>query len=306
MNIILSIGGKIFKKESLLFFLFLKLLVLGIFFVLEAKPYFVHAETTQTNQVLSFKDAINIFPPKTIRIIHNNEEFLHMTYSNNVGEILGEFEIDYSENDKIVPCLKSDMNFLKVITVESIVKEYKEIEIEIPFDIERIYDNTASYGNVEIIQYGRNGIKREIYEYTYINGEIVSKEMQSSEIVAEAQKQTEKIGTKRAALEGRNCSHWNSVIDSITSDDEERNVLKHLIKCESNCNAGANNSNRYIGLLQFSAGTFNAYCDSGDIWDGESQIGAALKMIRGGGFRNHWPSCANKYCNNNSSRFCGN
>ncbi len=310
MNTILSIGGRLLQKDFLLFFLFLKVLILSMFLLLETDSYSVHAGSTQNEKMIILEEeqenTKSIFPPKTIRIIHNDEEHIHITYSDRVEEILDEFEIDYSENDNIIPALDADIDFIRVITIESMIEKYEEIEIAIPFEVERVYDNTLDYGKVVILQYGQNGIREETYKYIYLNDTLTSKEKESSEIIAEAQTQIEKIGTKRAALEGRNCSHWSNVIENVTSDNDERDVLKFLIKCESNCNAGANNSNTYIGLLQFSPRTFEHYSGGGDIWDGEAQIQAALTMIRGGGLAHHWPACANKHCSNNSSKFCAN
>jgi len=92
------------------------------------------------------------------------------------------------------------------------------------------------------------------------------------------------------------CEDFVKIIENNTEKQSQQQKLSFLIQCESNCNSNANNNNKYFGILQFSKPTFKQYGD-GNIWEVENQIQAALEILQNGGFKHHWPACANKYYN---------
>ncbi len=165
---------------------------------------------------------------------------------------------------------------------KEVIEKEKEVEKniakeinEIPFETKKIKDPTLRLGIDTVAQEGAVG---EIYK-TIILKEPVDRII--------------KIGTQTSAMGGSNCNHWFEVVDRVTQNERERSALKALIRCETRCNDSKNNNNTYLGLLQFRRSTFYHYGGT-DIWDGEQQIRAALKILNSGpgSLSHHWPACS--------------
>lgn len=235
--------------------------------------------------------SIHIFPPKRVSLIYADERIDLLTYEENVKEILNSYSIEYSEKDIILPSLDyliKDKGTIRVILVE---QDFYEEIIEIPFETKRMEDSNLKLGEEVIEQKGVLGIKKTTHREVYENGQLVEIKIYKEEIVAEPTTQIIKFGTKTSAMGGRNCPHWDKIIDKSTEDEREREILKSLIRCESNCSDAKNNNNRYLGLLQFSPNTFYHYGGE-DIWNGEQQILAAINILKAGGLSHHWPGCS--------------
>jgi hypothetical protein len=158
--------------------------------------------------------------------------------------------------------------------------------IHIPFETEVVVDMTVKPGERLIAQSGQVGIKNITYTKKYTKGGEFENMVHNVKTTQEPVNEVIKI-----APEGRNCTLWFNIVDSMTGDQLERDILKTLIKCESHCNSAKNNRDKYIGLLQFSPKTFQRYGGI-NIWDGREQIVTALKIIRSGGVNHHWPTCS--------------
>ena len=158
--------------------------------------------------------------------------------------------------------------------------------IHIPFETEVVVDTAVNPGERVIAQQGQLGIQNITYIKKYTKGGEFENMVHNVETMQEPVNEIIKI-----APEGRNCPLWFNVVDSITENQAERDLLKTLIRCESHCNSAKNNRDKYIGLLQFSPTTFKRYGGT-NIWDGREQIVAALKIVRNGGVSHHWPTCS--------------
>ena len=254
-----------------------------------------HKQEFEDNNVLFFEETnienINIFPPKMITLMYGDEKFDLLTYEENVKDLLEFYNIEHSEHDIILPSLSyivKDKSLVKVILVE---KDLFVIEEDIPYTVKRIENSSMRQGEEVIKQEGSLGIKTITYEEIYENNQLVDKQVYKIETTKQPVDKIIHFGTKTTAIGGRNCPHWFGVIEEATDNEWEREVLKSLIKCESNCNDSKNNSNLYLGLLQFSRNTFYHYGGE-DIWDGQQQILAAINILRAGGLSHHWPACA--------------
>jgi hypothetical protein len=261
---------------------------------------FTYSEQETSNIVLGSlldekqDDLLPLFPPKKVSLIYADERIEVLTYEESVKEILDLYDLDYCEiNDIIYPTLDSEVKgnvLIRVVLVET--DSFEEIN-EIPFETIRIADSNLNYGKEVVEQIGRLGLRRIIYEEIFENNELVEKRVKADDVILKPVNKIVKFGTKTSTIGGKNCPHWFSIVDKSTSNEREREILKSLIKCESKCNDSANNRNTYIGLLQFNRKTFSHYGGS-DIWNGEQQILAALKILRSGGLSHHWPSCSRK------------
>ncbi len=235
---------------------------------------------------------IHIFPPKKVRLIYADERMEILTYEHRVKDVLSLYDLDYCDtNDIITPELEDNIignTLIKVILVEKSLTKNTKI---IPHENLRIKDPDLTLGKEILVQEGQEGIKEILYEEIYENDELIEIKLHGEKIISKPTNEIIKVGTKTSATGRRDCKHWFNVVDNSTNDSNERDILKHLIKCESGCNDGANNNNRYLGLLQFNKNTFSHYGGE-DIWNGKQQILAALKIIRSGGLTHHWPKCS--------------
>ncbi len=234
---------------------------------------------------------INLFPPKPITLIYGNKETTLLTYEKSIVEFLNQHNIEYSENDIIWPELNTeikDTNFIRITLVEK--KLRIEIE-EIPFTIESFVDNEIPYGEQIAEQIGSVGQLEVEYMDIYQNGGHIRTERLKEAVLIPPVNTNLRVGAQTTALGGSNCAHWFNTINEVTEDEQEREILKSLITCESKCNDAKNNNNIYLGLLQFNTKTFNHYGGT-DIWDGTQQIVTALSILRAGGLSHHWPACS--------------
>jgi resuscitation-promoting factor RpfB len=233
----------------------------------------------------------NLFPPKRVRVIYADEEFNLLTYEENIKDVLDAYDFEYSHKDIIAPKPEKkakNINLVKIILIET--KTVKKLS-EIPFKTRKVMDDTILLGKEQVSQQGSKGEKETTYIRTFRNGKHYKTEIKSVKVTKKPVEKIIRVGTKKIPLGGRKCNHWYEVVNKKTKNDNERKILKSLIWCESGCNDSAVNSNRYFGLLQFHINTFRQY-SGGNIWDGEEQITAALKMIRSGGLSHHWPTCS--------------
>lgn len=234
---------------------------------------------------------IRIFPPKRVTVIYAGEKIDLLTYEKNVREVLQNHNFSYSDYDIILPSLDYEIKDKSLIRIVLIEKELITTREEVPFKTTRTQDSSLDYGIEKVIQSGLMGIKEITYEGIYENNELIEKRIYREEVLREPIDKVIALGTKTSAMGGRNCPHWFEIVDRATEDEWERETLKSLIRCESHCNDAKNNSNRYLGLLQFNRNTFEHYGGK-DIWDGEQQILSALNILRAGGLSHHWPACS--------------
>jgi hypothetical protein len=242
-------------------------------------------------------EQIRIYPPKDIRVVLGNEGNVYLAYSDSVINFLEKYNIEYSEDDIILPSLDTNIQNTKIIKIILINKKFVEVVKDIPFETQTIVDNNLTYGEEIIEQQGKVGKTLYLYKDIYENGIYVRSEMQEEEILEAPMAHIVRIGNKRAVLGVANCPHWYDVVDGITVNEDEREILKFLMLCETGCNDSSNNNNRYLGLLQFSKRTFASY-GGVDIWDGADQIRTALRIVRKGGMAHHWPGCTRSFNQN--------
>lgn len=219
----------------------------------------------------------------------------YLTARPNVESLLNELKIK-SEDFIVTPSVNSELYHGATITLVKVEKKYETVVEEIPFRSESIKDSSIYIGNSVVSQEGHNGVKEIIILKTYHDGKLVDELISEVKIITPAVNQITKVGTREkidpSTVMGINnsCVDWDSYIDQITSDEGERRWLKGVMRCESGCYAGANNSGIYKGLMQFSQRTFTGYGGT-NIWDGYQQLRIALTIYRAGGASHHWPGC---------------
>ncbi|SDO59344.1 ubiquitin-like domain-containing protein [Alkalicoccus daliensis] len=144
------------------------------------------------------KDGIEIFYekafPVTLEAEGQEEEI--WTVPATVEEILEEENIELNELDKVIP---SEDEVVTESTEIELVRVEKEEEIEeetVNFKIVTKEDDSLAIGREAVVQPGTAGKIKKHYEVTLENGEEVSRELVSEEIVQKSKDQIVAVGTK--------------------------------------------------------------------------------------------------------------
>ena len=169
----------------------------------------------------------------------------------------------------------------------AVIQVHSETRIEtesIPFATTQESDPESFKGTQRVKTTGVPGERELTYIDTYEDGIVVTSELLSEEIVIDPIDQVVLVGTKvRPIITGgpASCGHWDSVIDSKTSDEKERTWLKHVMRCESGCNPSIVSYNGlWHGLFQYRQDTFASH-GGRNIYDGNEQIQMTLAVLRG-------------------------
>lgn len=128
-------------------------------------------------------------------------------------------------------------------------------------------------GTTKVISKGRPGIREAVYVFRIRNGEILSRNIRTLDVIQRSRPRVVMVGTAVPA------GPWDA-----------------LAKCESGGNWSINTGNGYYGGLQFSLGTWRAYGGTGlpSQHSREEQIRIATKLRNAQGGYGAWPACAAK------------
>lgn len=170
----------------------------------------------------TFKSATT-FSPKLIRVFLENEEREGITYGITVEDALTDLEIDYSDDCEILPDLTFELTKVTHIFINKIEKE-RNVEIEsIPYSSITITDNNREIDTTTVVQSGRNGEKRVVYEYSYRDGILIDKTAIREETIQKPQNEIVALGTKRIfrkmTINGDTFKYWKKITVYATSYD---------------------------------------------------------------------------------------
>ena len=155
--------------------------------------------------------------------------------------------------------------------VHTIKKHHPRDRFRLP-PIERENPKMKS-GTTKVINKGRPGIREIVITFRVRDGDVLSKDIKTLDIVQRSKPRVVMVGTAVPA------GPWDA-----------------LAKCESGGNWSINTGNGYYGGLQFSLGTWQAYGGSGlpSQHSREEQIRVATKLRNAQGGYGAWPACAAK------------
>lgn len=131
-----------------------------------------------------------------ITIDYGGEKIETFTTRATVEEIMEENELDYSKSDKIKPALDKEVKEETKITVIQVEVKEEEKEEVLPFKTEEKSDSSMEKGRSKTLTEGENGKVRKTYEIVYENGEEVSREVASEEVLEESTTKVVANGTK--------------------------------------------------------------------------------------------------------------
>ncbi|MBD3329322.1 hypothetical protein GF357_02400 [Candidatus Dojkabacteria bacterium] len=192
-------------------------------------------------------------------------------------------QIPRIENYTTSPKIDSILKYPFEIKIIELTQDVKTKEYKLDYDTQIIKDDNLELGKEEVVQEGEPGIVTEIVKNLYEDEELVKTVVLDKTVAKQPITEIVEVGTKVAVPSDVNsCDYWDGIIDSKTSDSEERDWLKAVMRCESRCNAKAD-SGTYKGLFQFHPNTFERNSSEGmDIWNGGDQLDVTIEMIRNG------------------------
>jgi resuscitation-promoting factor RpfB len=233
----------------------------------------------------------SLFTPNHIHIYGDGFEYEFFTYAETTLEAVNELEIEFDNDDIFLPELNSPIVGNMWIRYTKVDNEFEEVKSDIPFTTSVTFDSEMTVGRDVVVTKGQLGVRLETFRITYQDGVKVNRELVSS--VVESTPINEAISRGTHLGGGKNCTDWDAVIDSMTSDPEERFWLKSVMRCESGCNErNVSRSGAYKGLFQYNTSTFNSG-GGGDIFDGTQQIEQTIRRYRAGQLTK-WPACNKK------------
>lgn len=230
--------------------------------------------------------------PKIVYIKKGGYVYTVLTMETDINEILKQYKIDISDNEKISISTEYilDGTFVKVIQTETVIED---VRLEIPFTTEVIKSYQRFEGEKEILQEGVLGLRTKRVQNYYEDGVLKESIVLLDTLSREPVKEIVEIGTSTYTLDGiekrgYNCPYWHNVINNGAYTEEEKEWLKYVMYCESGCNAESTKS-YYKGLFQWDPKWWRKQYTE-NIFDGYAQIQHTIEKYRAGG-KNMWPVC---------------
>lgn len=199
-----------------------------------------------------------------------------------VADVLESMGFEVDKHDKVTPSLTTEIADGDKVVVKDIRLATKRVAREVvdaPV-IER-EDDGMFEGEEEVVQSGKDGVRKVTYRLRFVNGELVARKVVEADVRVKAVPTIVKVGTKEEPTS--NFAGGSTVWDS-------------LAQCESGGNWAINTGNGYYGGLQFSLSTWRAYGGPGypHQQSRETQIAIAEKLRAATGGYGSWPGCAAK------------
>jgi len=189
------------------------------------EPVFTNIETSilnQTGSVLGAKYHVDTsFGPKLIEITVDTDTISGISYAITVGDALNEFGIEHGENYEVHPDIDSTLASDSRIIVYEVTSERRTETEQIPFSSITVIDNTRELDTTTIVQMGRTGKKKVVYEYLYRDGILQKKYPVREDVLTYPQDEITALGTKRVFREitvnGDTFSYWKKTRVYATS-----------------------------------------------------------------------------------------
>ena len=201
-----------------------------------------------------------------------------------VADALEQLDVKVDGNDEVRPDLTAPVQDGDKIVVTRIGKVTREVRQPVDHDTVKRTAADLYTDQTKTIRPGRDGSRQVVYEITYRNGKVVSRDAVRSSLERAPVDAIVAVGTKErpaAPAPAANYAGGSSVWDA-------------LARCESGGNWAINTGNGYYGGLQFNLGTWQAYGGTGlpSNASRETQIAVATRLRDANGGYGAWPACS--------------
>jgi resuscitation-promoting factor RpfB len=228
--------------------------------------------------------ALEIRLPKSVTIVADGGQRPFSTTAVTINDALAEAGVALGTADTVSPAANERLVNGATLTVTRVRTEREERTVELPYETTRNEDASLASGTERVTQRGRVGLKTQVFDVVYANGERSSETLVSEETRREPVTQVVAVGTGAPAATG------GSGGTVPTSDGLN---WAALAECESGGNPRAvSSSGRYHGLYQFSVATWQSVGGSGlpsEASPEEQTYRAQILLERSG--VGQWPTC---------------
>lgn len=226
-------------------------------------------------------DVISIRRPVEVTLEADGEERTVVTLAAEVEHLLSLNDVELGPDDRVRPAPWSALRADQTITVERV--EYVETTEEVVLAHDEVRRDTGSLdrGRTRVEDEGRDGLRRDEYRLTLVDGEEVERELLGGEVVLQPRDRVVLVGTRAPAPAG--------------APGVGSSVWDRLAQCESGGNWQINTGNGYYGGLQFLPQTWRSVGGSGlphEASRAEQIHRAQILQARSGW--GQWPACSRK------------
>jgi len=237
--------------------------------------------TPAWHDAISDGDVISIQRPVAVTLEVDGGERTVVTLAAQVDDLLSLNDVELGPDDRVSPAPSAALRADQTITVERV--EYVEAAELVALARDEARRNTSSLdrGRTRVEEEGRDGMRRDDYLLTLVDGEEVERELLGSEIVTQPRDRVVLVGTRAPAPAG--------------APSAGSSVWDRLAQCESNGNWQMNSGNGYYGGLQFLPQTWRSVGGSGLPHQASraEQINRAQILQARSGW-GQWPACSRR------------
>lgn len=113
-----------------------------------------------------------------------------------VEDALNVLGVELKGDDFTVPSLENELKKGMEITIYRVETKERTEEEAIPYETEYTYSDSLYKNRTRTLESGKEGTKAVVYEDTYINGELLSSEKKSEDVIENPQRELIQVGTK--------------------------------------------------------------------------------------------------------------
>jgi uncharacterized protein YabE (DUF348 family) len=227
-------------------------------------------------------DTITVTRPVEVTLEVDGEQLSVVTLAAEVSDLLRLQDIELGPDDLVQPALTTPLDGSGTVTVQRVEVREEVVETVLERDVIRRNDSSLDRGQTRVDQEGRDGLRRDTYAVTMVDGEETDRELLDREVVSEPVDRILRVGT-RSALPAA-----PSGVPGINDP-----VWTRLAQCESGNNWRAVSANGlYYGGLQFHPQTWRSVGGAGMPHEAsrEEQIRRAQILLARSGW-GQWPAC---------------
>lgn len=189
----------------------------------------------------SFDDAIavpdaqvstNSAGSKKVTIQADGKETQLETDAATLDEMKKKGEIQFTEEDHIIPAADAELLDGEVIAIQRVVVKTETETKEIPYETEYTTSSSIYEGETSVQTAGENGIQTITYKATYIDGVLSKREKVSEEVTKEPVNEVIASGTKKHEVATEAPSSDSSEEKSSSSGEEKSSGGKKVVSKE--------------------------------------------------------------------------
>ncbi len=113
-----------------------------------------------------------------------------------VEDALSVLDVELKGEDFTVPALEEELKDRIEVVVYRVETKERTEEEAIPYETEYTYSDSLYRNRTRTLESGKEGTKAVVYEDTYVNGEFLSSEKKSEEVIENPQRELVQVGTK--------------------------------------------------------------------------------------------------------------